>query len=158
VILEAFIASQLIGARREAVEARARERYTYEDDMLYVKTIAIIIFFIVGPFIWPIGVFYNSDLRKNSWLYIPYGFAIFFSFFGIIFYWTIGLLWVIYSLCTLHIYVERWRKKKFDEARASADDDEDEILYDGEADVIVEMTVCECGCGEQAKKFTLKPR
>jgi hypothetical protein len=158
VILEAFIASQLIGARREAVEARARERYTYEDDLVYAKVIGFILFAALAPFLWPIGVFYNTDINKRKYLYYPlYAAGIFISLGSFVFYYTVGVLWAVYTLLTLKKFVARYEKKK----RKKMDEtfeEEKEIVYDGEADVIVEMTVCECGCGEQAKKFTLKPR
>lgn len=153
-IIEAIIASQLIGARREAREAYNRGKFTYEDDLRLAKIIAVIVFLGIGPLLWPIGVFYNTDINKRKYIYYPcYAACIIIGLGSFVFYYIVGATWTVYTLFTLNKLVARCEEKKRSRTQV-----EEEIVYDGEADVILEMTVCECGCGAEAKKYTLKPR
>jgi len=112
-MITAFIASQVIGIRREVVESNARSKYTYEDDKRTAAVFMVVAFLIFGPFLWPVGIFYNTGIKEHKWVIPLVFFGVVLSLaIGLWFYWFIGFSWAIYSLLTLSVFVHEWEKKK----------------------------------------------
>lgn len=112
-MITAFIASQVIGLRREVIEANARSKYTYEDDKRTAAVLMVVAFLIFGPFLWPVGIFYNTGIKEHKWVIPLVFFGVVLSLaIGLWFYWFIGFFWAIYSLLTLSVFVDDWERKR----------------------------------------------
>lgn len=153
-MLTAFIASQLIGVRREVIELNAREKYSKEDDEFMGKVLMFFVAFIVGPLVWPVGMYFNTGIRQHKWLIAPLALgAIFTLAVGFWFYVFVGFFWTVYALITFEYFVDKY---KTDQARPVVI--EELPLEDQEVDVIVKTVLCTCGCDEKSEKVILRPR
>lgn len=153
-MLTAFIAAQLIGVRREVVELNAREKYSKEDDEFMGRIVLFFAAFIVGPLVWPVGMYFNTGIRKNKILLAPLVLGVIFTLtVGLWFYIFVGFFWTVYSLITFEYFVDKYKKEQRSPAVT-----ETISLEDQEVDVIVKTVICSCGCEEKSEKVILRPR